>query len=96
VSAEHSTNPAWMTVSVVERREIERSNHEQLLDLLGLFDLNGLHTLEDIFLEAAGQLPQFEEKISFKLTDKDDHHRIFNYGCDFLEKKFEEEFMSSF
>ncbi len=75
---------------------LERNNIEQLLDILKIFGLNGLSSQEDIFLEAAKYLPVYPKKISFKFTENDNQNRIFDYGCDFVNKKFEEEFKRSF
>jgi len=69
----------------------------QLLGLLKQFGLNGLETREDVFPEIIRLLPQTDEamppeKLSLCYTTEDNPHRSFNYGCDYLVKRFEEEF----
>jgi len=35
---------------------------------------------------------QRDEKFSFRHTESDNHNRLFNHGCDVVNKKFDEEF----
>ncbi|MCD4792158.1 MAG: hypothetical protein K8R54_02920 [Bacteroidales bacterium] len=47
-------------------------------------------------MEAASHLPKYDEKLRFESTKDDNHNRMFNYGCDYVNKKFEEEFEGNF
>ena len=76
--------------------EIEFSNNEQLVDILKIFGHNSLNSQEDIFLEAAKHLPKHANKLLFNITETDNTNRLFNYGCDYVNKKIEEEFLGSF
>ncbi|MBN1200032.1 MAG: FAD-dependent oxidoreductase [Bacteroidales bacterium] len=70
---------------------------EQLIHILKRFGLNGLESREDVFPEIIRLLPQTEEeipadKLTLTCTTEDNSNRSFNYGCDYLVKRFEEEF----
>jgi len=69
----------------------------QHINLLKMFGLNGLETREDVFSEIIHLLPQSEEdtpleKFRLIYTTDDNPDRSFNFGCDNLVKRFEEEF----
>lgn len=69
----------------------------QFIGILKAFGLNGLETREDVFTEIIRLLPQTEEemtveKLFLTYTCDDNPNRSFNFGCDSLVKRFEEEF----
>lgn len=74
--------------------EVEYSNNEQLLEIMKTFGLNGLNSVQDIFLEAAGHLPKYDSKKKFEITEDDNHNKMFKYGCSHLNKRIEEEFQN--
>ncbi|MCP4176670.1 MAG: hypothetical protein GY756_02795, partial [bacterium] len=80
----------------VQKPKVEKLSYEQLLDILDQFGENKLKTVEDIFIEAASKLPKYSDKHNFVNTLEDNETRIFNYGCDYLVKRFEEEFENAF
>jgi predicted molibdopterin-dependent oxidoreductase YjgC len=76
--------------------KIEKSNLEQLTDLLNLFDIDGLSFREYIFEEIISLLPQGKDhsKILMHQTTSDKGYLSFNHGCDAVVRIFEEEFKS--
>ncbi|MFC2101769.1 FAD-dependent oxidoreductase [Bacteroidota bacterium] len=76
---------------------LEANSINQLIDMLKHFGQNGLESREDVFSEIIGLLPQTEEdtpaeKLMLTYTTEDNSNRSFNFGCDYLVKRFEEEF----
>jgi len=70
---------------------------QQLIKTLKRFGLNGVESREDVFSEIIQLLPQTEEempveKLSLTYSVDDNPNRAFNFGCDYLVKRFEEEF----
>jgi len=74
------------------------TNIEQLSGMLGKFGMNGLHTPKEAFMEYIKLLPGKEKEGKLKLayTSLDNSNRIFEHGCDYVVKRFEEEFESNF
>jgi formate dehydrogenase major subunit len=70
------------------------ANYQQLAGILDKFGFNGAATLEDIHLEALSLLPgsKIPVKHTFTFTPSGNCSRLFNHGCDVLNKKFDEEF----
>lgn len=84
--------------------KLEKSNIEQLIDLLSIFGLEGHIARENILMEIFTLLPQTkgdsgtgDQKLTMNLqfTEEDDNNRIFNFGCDSVVKYFEEDFMKA-
>ena len=76
---------------------VEIPSVKQLTGLLEGFGLNGLESREDVFEEMIRLLPQLEEdqpeeSLTMVYTEEDNQGRSFNYGCDYVVKRFEEEF----
>jgi hypothetical protein len=73
---------------------------EQLIDLMKMFGVkNKLDITNNITIEIASLLNDIkskEVKSTLQFTESDNQNRIFNYGCDYLVKRFEEEFQTSF
>lgn len=78
--------------------KLEKDSYSQLIDLLRQFDVNGLNSRSDIFFEIISLLPRQKEKqkLSFTYTEKCNPNRRFNYGCDSLVKRFDDEFIGAF
>lgn len=80
--------------------ESEKTSPEQLIDLLGKLGVNGIADMEEALWEAFGLLPPptNPEKRKFQLhyTDHDNYNRMFDHGCDIVNKRFNEEFEISF
>ena len=84
------------------KSNVEKRAYEQLIDLMNMFgiknrlDLTNNITLEIATLLTARELDDDERKYSLVYTEGNNYVRMFNYGCDFLVKKFEEDFNQSF
>jgi formate dehydrogenase major subunit len=78
--------------------KIERLSYQQISDLIKAFDVENPENVIDIRMEAMSLLSTEDSKIkySFTHTKKQNDKRIFNYGCDALHNKFENELESSF
>ena len=82
--------------------KLEKNNSEQLIDLMSLLGsrINPKSTNE-ITLALAAELKKLDVKVSrkkynFTVTDDDDKNRNYEYGCDYLVKSFEEDFLKAF
>ena len=75
-------------------RKVEKSNIEQLTDLLKKFGFDGPSSRDGIFEEIISLLPhgKSHSKIELKLTGEDDEVNYFDYGCDAVVRMFDEEF----
>jgi predicted molibdopterin-dependent oxidoreductase YjgC len=72
---------------------VEQTNYEQLINLAKLFDVNGLETVSDVFLEIVRKLSQSENKdYEFTITKEDNYNMLFNHGCDSLMMRIDQEF----
>lgn len=83
--------------AVMEKRT-GLDNIEQLSGILGKFGRNGHHTAKEVFAELIKLLPSEEknETLALEYTMLDNLNRIFEYGCDSVVKRFEEEFNQQF
>ncbi len=68
-----------------------------LVQLAGIFKKFGFEipgSSKDVFMEFISLLPRNKDhgKLPFPATDKKESSRIFDYGCDAVVKRFEEEF----
>ncbi len=73
---------------------VEHDNIRQLVELHKAFGLNSIEEVHDAFMEAVSLLPTSEDgrNIPFLVNGKEDTLKMFNFGCDYLMKRFEEEF----
>ncbi|MCF8331035.1 MAG: FAD-dependent oxidoreductase [Bacteroidales bacterium] len=73
--------------------QVNHDNIRQLAELHKLFGLNGMNDVHDVFMEAVSLLPTSENtrNIPFIISNSKDGERMFNYGCDFVVKRFETE-----
>lgn len=72
----------------------KRNGFEQLRDLLARFNLNTTPAPADAFNEAVSLKPKrgdFKD-LRFEYKEKDNHNRMFEHGCDALNKLVDEEF----
>jgi formate dehydrogenase major subunit len=76
--------------------KIEKSNLEQLTDLLKMFGFEGLSFRDYVFEEIVSLLPQGKDhsKIMILQTIADDDRFYFKHGCDSVVRIFDEEFES--
>ncbi|MCX6287000.1 MAG: molybdopterin-dependent oxidoreductase [Bacteroidetes bacterium] len=74
--------------------KVELTNMQQLGEILVTFGHKVSSDPVDTFMEVVTLFPEKkgEEKLQLRVTEKDNHHRRYNYGCDAVTKKFEEEF----
>jgi len=72
----------------------EKLSYEQLVDLLNKFDSNGFQSIDDIMSEISSLLspPDKSKGYSFTHTSRDNYSRMFRYGCDNVNMRFEKEF----
>lgn len=77
---------------------LEKTNFEQLAELNKRFGSKDYKSVDEVFLEFVTKLPKLKAntKYSFKITNGVHTKSRFNYGADYLEKRFEEEFWSRF
>ena len=77
---------------------VEKENYEQLLDLLKRLDSNKMENTEDIRKEAISLLPKNNKfEYIFEYTAEDNmEYRLFNHGCDSVEKHFDDRFAEAF
>ena len=78
--------------------KMEMNSVEQLSALLKLFGFDGLDFPKFVLTEIVSLLPQKNDhsRLKLKHTQKDDLNRIFDYGCDSVVKRFEEDFENAF
>jgi len=76
----------------------EMTNLGQLSGILKKFGFVSLSSPKDVFMEFISLLPQNKDhsKLLFNATGEDDFNRIFDYGCDAVVKRFEEDFENAF
>jgi formate dehydrogenase major subunit len=82
----------------VMKPKIEMTNLGQFSGMLNQFGFSTPPSSKDVFMEFISLLPENRDhsKLSFHATGVDDFNRIFDFGCDFLVKRFDEEFENSF
>jgi len=78
--------------------KVEKRNYEQILELLSKFgDTNKNADYVDVMMELISMLPTTDESsYQFIFTEKDNFNRIFDFGCDYLVKYFEDDFNQKF
>jgi formate dehydrogenase major subunit len=74
------------------------TNLGQLSGMLNKFGFAAPPSSKDVFMEIISLLSQKKDhsKLSFQATGEDDFNRIFDYGCDAVVKRFEEDFENAF
>lgn len=71
---------------------------EQTNELLSRFGLGSIETVDEVIFEVASLLPKYcsSGKLKFRITQSDNFNPLFNYGCDIVNKRFNDEFPSTF
>jgi formate dehydrogenase major subunit len=79
-------------------KRIEKSNLEQLMDLLNLFGIDGLSMPDYVFEEFISLLSPGtnHSKLELQYTQEDDDPLWFEHGCDAVVRLFDEEFENNF
>ena len=74
------------------------SSFEQLAKLNAIMGTKEYTSVDDVFMEIITKLPKAElnPKFAFNITDGEKTKSRFNYGVDYLEKRFAEEFDGRF
>jgi len=74
--------------------KLVKSSLEQLIQLLGQFGLNELKGTKEVMMEAISLLPveAAKEPLQFNYTADKSCNQLFDYGCDVIVKRFEEQF----
>ena len=78
--------------------KVEKENYRQILDMLNVFDSNGLGDVEQVRKEALSLLPKnkrFEYSFEYTSGEADDY-RLFEHGCDSVVKYFDDRFEKAF
>jgi formate dehydrogenase major subunit len=78
--------------------KVERTGVQQLADLLNALGVKQGAETSEVLEEALSLLPSAEEeqKYSFENTHHDNPYRIYEHGCDYIVKRFDEEFEKAF
>jgi len=80
-------------------KKIKKTSYKQIIDLLKkLGSKEESKSIEDVMTEAMSLLPinNTGKKFKFSYTSKDNNNRIFHHGCDYINKRFDEEFEQAF
>ncbi|NVO09388.1 MAG: molybdopterin-dependent oxidoreductase [Bacteroidales bacterium] len=74
--------------------KVEVSSVEQLIKLLSKFGSNGISDIHEANAEALSLLPAHDEptKFDFVYTESDTSEQMFTHGCNYIMKRFDEEF----
>jgi formate dehydrogenase major subunit len=82
--------------------KIEKNNWTQLIDIMNILGKEIAYpSIHDITFDITSALSALdnnhsEKKYALVSTDNDNINRMFNYGCDYLVKYFEDEFSKAF
>ncbi len=77
--------------------KIEDENYKQLLNILKGFVFDSLKTSNDVRSEAMSLLPKnYEHNYTFNISNTDSYERIFNHGCDYIVKYYDDKFDDAF
>jgi len=97
-----NTQKYLVNFDAVYESKIEKKNYEQLIDIMKLLGVKcKLDITHNITLEIASLLSHKagqEDEKAYKLahTIEDDTNRMFDYGCDYLMKRFDDKFNKAF
>lgn len=73
--------------------KVELTTGDQLIGIMNTFGVNGIDSPSEALNEAFGLLATHQEKpLQLTSTDQDNHNRMFDYGCDAVNKRIQEEF----
>jgi len=93
-----NTQKVIQEFDMLMKPKVEITNLGQLSGMLKKFGFAVLPSSKDVFMEFISLLPHKKDhsKLSFHATGEDDFNRIFDFGCDAVIKRFEEEFENAF
>ncbi len=76
------------------KSKVELSSAEQLIELLSKFGSNGISDIHEANAEALSLLPTQDEptKFNFVYTESETGEQMFTHGCNYIMKRFDEEF----
>lgn len=77
--------------------KVEVSSAEQLLKLLSMVGSNGLCDIQEVSIEALSLLPTKADmvKFDFAYSESETGEQMFTHGCNYIMKRFDEEFDSA-
>ena len=79
---------------------IEKTSPQQLIDIMDKLGLNGISDMEEALWEAFGLLPAAtnpeKRKYAMHHTEHENFNRMFDHGCDIVNKRFDDEFENNF
>jgi formate dehydrogenase major subunit len=77
---------------------VEKTGLQQLADLLGALGIEQGGDPHDVMDEIMSMLPEGNDPVTYKFTsmNEDNPHRVYDYGCDHLVKRFDEKFENDF
>ncbi len=78
--------------------KVEELSYQQLINIAKQFGVNGAEELMDVRMEALSlfSTEDSKEKLKFNYTETSNCNRMFNYGCDNIQLRFEKEFEEAF
>jgi hypothetical protein len=82
--------------------KLEKNNCDQLIGLISeLGNRINYKNIADVTAALASNLQKIEIKVprkkyNFTVTDDDDNNRNYEYGCDYIVKSFEDDFLKAF
>lgn len=82
--------------------KLEKNQCDQLIDLMSALGSKlKYNSTQEITTALASELqkikiPVADKKYNFSVTDNDDNNRNYEYGCDYLVMRFEEDFQKAF
>lgn len=76
----------------VIKSRVSKSTFTQVNELMKIFGLKPFKGVKDVMMEIISLLPEQDEQdtLQFKYTQGRNNHRMFDYGCDVVVKRFEE------
>jgi formate dehydrogenase major subunit len=77
---------------------VERTTLQQLADLLKAQGLEQSDDHHEVLSEVMSLLPSGDEPLTnhFSIMGEDNPHRVYEHGCDYIVKRFDEEFENAF
>jgi formate dehydrogenase major subunit len=89
-----NTQKVLQPFEAVLKPKVSKTTLGQLNELMKIFGLDHYHDAADVMSEIISLLPPAEEtnRLVFSTTRGHNCHRMFNFGCDVVVKRFEEQF----
>jgi len=80
-------------------KKLKKSSYKQMIDILKkLGSKEEAKSIEDVLTEAMSLLPinNIGKKFTFNYTSNNNNVRLFKHGCDYINKRFDDEFEQAF